>query len=352
MGKSWGKGVRDSLLSREEQVMNYPGKWVASLGATVALVAMGALPAAAAVSGEEEEAASASDGGTESVLVDGQLEGTSDLEVNEAELDAVTRTVVSGSSEESERDPVTPEPAPRPAGSYQQEGTWYYADGKGSNLTDKWIKSSGKWYHLGADGAMSKGWVQHGSARYFTNSSGVMQTGWVKTDGLWYFFNSSGALQTGWVKQGSTWYLLGSDGAMRTGWAKQGGNWYYLNSSGAMKTGWLKLGSSWYYLNSSGAMKTGWLKLGSSWYYLKPSGAMVTGQQMIDGRLSKFASNGVWQGYVTAGSGGGSSAAAPVYKNCTDVWNKLGRPIYPSDPGWQQKFDADKDGVGCEVRPR
>lgn len=167
---------------------------------------------------------------------------------------------------------MTPEPALRPAGWYQQDGTWYYADGKGSNVTDKWIKSSGKWYHLGADGAM------------------------------------------------------------RTGWAKQGGDWYYLSSSGAMKTG--------------------WLKLGSSWYYLKPSGAMVTGQYTIDGCLNRFASNGVWQGYVAAGSGGGSSVAAPVCKNCKDVWDKLGRPIYPSDPGWQQEFDADKDGVGCEVRPR
>lgn len=40
------------------------------------------------------------------------------------------------------------------------------------------------------------------------------------------------------------------------------------------------------------------------------------------------------------------------YANCTDVWRRLGRSIYPSDPGFQSKFDADHDGIGCEVDPR
>lgn len=45
----------------------------------------------------------------------------------------------------------------------------------------------------------------------------------------------------------------------------------------------------------------------------------------------------------------------PVYANCTDVWNAIGRPIYPDDPGWDAaKFDRDAtpDGIGCEVDPR
>ena len=39
-------------------------------------------------------------------------------------------------------------------------------------------------------------------------------------------------------------------------------------------------------------------------------------------------------------------------QNCTDVWNKLGRSIYPRDAGFQSKFDRDGDGVGCERDPR
>ena len=36
------------------------------------------------------------------------------------------------------------------------------------------------------------------------------------------------------------------------------------------------------------------------------------------------------------------------YKNCDDVRAHGAAPIYPGDPGWQQKFDRDRDGVGCE----
>lgn len=40
------------------------------------------------------------------------------------------------------------------------------------------------------------------------------------------------------------------------------------------------------------------------------------------------------------------------YKNCTDVWNSIGKPITPGDPGFLPKFDRDGDGVGCENDPR
>lgn len=45
------------------------------------------------------------------------------------------------------------------------------------------------------------------------------------------------------------------------------------------------------------------------------------------------------------------AAAAPPYANCTAVWQQLGRPIFPQDAGYNYRLDADKDGVGCEVRP-
>src|SRR5699024_3026170 len=46
------------------------------------------------------------------------------------------------------------------------------------------------------------------------------------------------------------------------------------------------------------------------------------------------------------------AAPAVAYQNCTDVWNRLGRSIYPRDAGFQSKFDRDGDGVGCERDPR
>ena len=45
-------------------------------------------------------------------------------------------------------------------------------------------------------------------------------------------------------------------------------------------------------------------------------------------------------------------AQTATYKNCTDVWNRLGRYIYARDAGFQSKFDRDGDGVGCERDPR
>ena len=42
---------------------------------------------------------------------------------------------------------------------------------------------------------------------------------------------------------------------------------------------------------------------------------------------------------------------AATYANCTDVWNRLGRPITARDPGFEAKLDRDNDGIGCESRP-
>jgi endonuclease YncB( thermonuclease family) len=41
-------------------------------------------------------------------------------------------------------------------------------------------------------------------------------------------------------------------------------------------------------------------------------------------------------------------ATAVYYKNCTAVRAAGAAPIHAGDPGWQTKFDADGDGVGCE----
>ncbi|MEV7962747.1 excalibur calcium-binding domain-containing protein [Oerskovia paurometabola] len=36
------------------------------------------------------------------------------------------------------------------------------------------------------------------------------------------------------------------------------------------------------------------------------------------------------------------------YQNCDAVRAAGAAPIYAGDPGFQGKFDRDKDGVGCE----
>ncbi len=44
-----------------------------------------------------------------------------------------------------------------------------------------------------------------------------------------------------------------------------------------------------------------------------------------------------------------SSNPQPYYQNCTDVKYHGAAPIYRGQPGWQDKFDRDGDGVACEV---
>ena len=39
------------------------------------------------------------------------------------------------------------------------------------------------------------------------------------------------------------------------------------------------------------------------------------------------------------------------YQNCADVWADRGGPIYKGDPDFLEKFDADGDGIGCELHP-
>lgn len=49
---------------------------------------------------------------------------------------------------------------------------------------------------------------------------------------------------------------------------------------------------------------------------------------------------------------GSPAGPGASYANCREVWAILGRPITPQDPGFQNKFDGDNDGIGCESRPR
>jgi uncharacterized membrane protein YgcG len=53
-------------------------------------------------------------------------------------------------------------------------------------------------------------------------------------------------------------------------------------------------------------------------------------------------------GAVSGGGSAGGAAAGGPYANCDAVRAAGAAPIHAGDPGWQQKFDRDGDGVGCE----
>ena len=49
--------------------------------------------------------------------------------------------------------------------------------------------------------------------------------------------------------------------------------------------------------------------------------------------------------------GSSSESGKSRYPNCADVWADRGGPIYKGDPDFLEKFDADGDGIGCELHP-
>lgn len=113
----------------------------------------------------------------------------------------------------------------RSDGSYPKEqfekidGTWYYFDGSGYMLAEKWKKRpDGAWYYF--------------------DKSGEMATGWKLISNKWYYFKEDGEMVTGWVKYKDTWYYLdGKEGNMVSNTfiqSSDGTGWYYLKEDGSL----------------------------------------------------------------------------------------------------------------------
>ncbi|TJW11375.1 GH25 family lysozyme [Parvibacter caecicola] len=140
-------------------------------------------------------------------------------------------------------------------------------------LKNTWVKSDGKTYYYGADGAPVK-WSQ-------------------KIDGAWYYFSGSGIMQTGWLTwndDGSKSYF-GPDGRALTGLQRIGGSTYYFDPSTGRSKRWVvRLGSDTYYFDGAYRMHTGWLTWNDdgSKSYFGPDGRALTGLQRIGGSTYYF----------------------------------------------------------------
>ena len=98
------------------------------------------------------------------------------------------------------------------------DGKWYYFNGSGAMLADRWLNLGGTWYTLSASGAMRTGWYQEGSARYWLDpETGAMAVGRCTIDGREYVFSGSGAMVNNvWVSlgNGSCGFIDGSGDAV------------------------------------------------------------------------------------------------------------------------------------------
>ena len=180
-------------------------------------------------------------------------------------------------------------------GWFKVNGTDYYASTSGE-IKAQWVGSGNNWYYVDADGKMVTGFQTIAGAKYYFAESGLMQTGWFKLNGADYYATSSGTIKAQWVGSGNTWYYVDADGKMVTGFQTIAGAKYYFAESGLMQTGWFKINGEDYYAASSGVISAQWVKSGNNWYYVDANGKMVTGDYVIDEKVNRFDTNGVWLG--------------------------------------------------------
>ena len=169
-------------------------------------------------------------------------------------------------------------------------GTYYYGPGYDEQgyMHTKWSKLTRSgvtgWFYFDASkGLMKTGWLDdpdygqryylntgngelNGSGQAITLPAGMMLTSWVKASGKWYYLNADGSLREGWYSAGgSRWYYLTKEGAY-TGWHKLSRTWYYFFDDGRMAY------NEWVggcYLTASGAYDS---TRDGSWHFDKKAG--------------------------------------------------------------------------------
>lgn len=124
------------------------------------------------------------------------------------------------------------------------------------------------------------GWKKNATGYWYVREDGSYpKEQFEKIDGTWYYFDGSGyMLSDKWKKRpDGTWYYFDKSGEMATGWKLISNKWYYFKDDGAMVTGWVKYYDKWYYLDAvNGEMKSDcFIKYNTGWYLLLPDGRLA-----------------------------------------------------------------------------
>ena len=127
---------------------------------------------------------------------------------------------------------------------------------------------------------VEKGWKNNATGYWYVRSDGSYpKEKFEKIDGTWYYFDGSGyMLSDKWKKRpDGTWYYFDKSGEMATGWKLISNKWYYFKDDGEMVTGWVKYQDTWYYLDSKegNMVSNAFVKSEKGWYYLKEDGSMA-----------------------------------------------------------------------------
>ena len=127
---------------------------------------------------------------------------------------------------------------------------------------------------------IKKGWQNNDKGYWYVRSDGSYpKEQFEKIDGTWYYFDGNGYMLSDKWKQrpDGTWYYFDKSGEMATGWKLISNKWYYFKEDGEMVTGWVKYKDTWYYLDGKeGTMvSNAFVKSEKGWYYLKEDGTLA-----------------------------------------------------------------------------
>ena len=127
---------------------------------------------------------------------------------------------------------------------------------------------------------IKKGWQKNNTGYWYVRSDGSYpKEQFEQIDGTWYYFDGSGyMLSDKWKKRpDGTWYYFDKSGEMATGWKKIADKWYYFDNDGGMVKGWVKYRETWYYLDDKegNMVSNTFVKSEKGWYYLKEDGTLA-----------------------------------------------------------------------------
>lgn len=125
----------------------------------------------------------------------------------------------------------------RQTGWLHKQGKYYFFAKSGKLLKNTWIKSNNKMYYAGSDGVIyTNGIHRIGEESYYFSKRGVRLYGKRSSNGITYYFSKKmdGRMQKNiWVKSKGKYYFCGSDGAiLKDQWI----GLYYVGPSGIRLT--------------------------------------------------------------------------------------------------------------------
>ncbi|MBR6101229.1 MAG: hypothetical protein IKP95_02280 [Ruminococcus sp.] len=181
-------------------------------------------------------------------------------------------------------------------------GKRYYSNYAGIVLTGA-NTIDGKYYLLGADGALQNGLIEEGGKLRYGMSDGGRVDVWKKNEFYKdekeniYYFDKNGYAVKGLQMIDNKVYIFGDDYKLKKEFCEVGKDIYYMTPDGALMSKWVSTSDTdTFYFGEDGKAVTGWQRIGGVDYYFNKDHKMVRDWQTIDGKKYYFKNGGLVRG--------------------------------------------------------